>query len=162
MISSEMQSVLKCLDPKMSIPSDVSQLNQILLEQSTEIKQNLRSELNAFLGSISATIGVWSIEDQFGFVSTYISVMVHLINQDRLQHKFLGSHQLTQPANISHIYKQILNEYGLELDNIYRTCVTGTSKIVDSFVSYGELYYLAKTKHLFRWEFSKNLFEFQY
>lgn len=150
--SPEMQAVFQCLDPKMPIPSSINQLKDILFEQSAEIKQRLRTELHTFKGSISSTIGVWKMDEPFAFSSTYVTIMVHFINGDKLQHRFLGALQLPKTTNIEQAYRQILDEYELDLTDIYRTCVNGTSSIVNAFVNYGnpslQLFYNAKSSLL--------------
>lgn len=64
--------------------------------------------------------------------------MVQFTSDDRLQHRFLGAQKLEPNENVAHTYRKILEEYELDLADIYRTCVNGTSTIVDSFVNYGK------------------------
>lgn len=141
-VSPEMREVFQCLDLKMPLPSNVQQLKEILFEQSMEIKQKLRNELFNFKGSLSSTLGAWTMEESFGFTSTYVTVMVHFIDGEQLKHRFLGGQKLPQSSisNIGMVYKQILDEYSLDLTDIYRTCVNGTSAIVNAFVNYGEFF----------------------
>lgn len=72
-VSAEMLDLFQCLDPKIPLSTNVDQLKDILDEQAIQIRQTLNGELAAFKGSLSATIGVWRIEEPFGLFSTYIT-----------------------------------------------------------------------------------------
>ncbi|KAI6183735.1 Zinc finger BED domain-containing protein 4-like protein [Aphelenchoides bicaudatus] len=91
-----------------------------------------------FKGSLSATIGVWKMEESFGLHSTYVTVILHFTNDDRLQHRFLGGQKLAPNETVAQTYRKLLASYELDLTDIYRTCVNGSSVVVDSFSNYDE------------------------
>jgi hypothetical protein len=72
-VSTEMRDLFQSLDSKMPLPSSIDQLKEILNEQSMEIRQCLNGELAAVKGSLSATVGVWKIDEPFGMHSTYMT-----------------------------------------------------------------------------------------
>lgn len=65
--------------------------------------------------------------------------MAHFIDEDRLQHRFLGAQKTSSNKSIDEVYRKILADCSLSSADVYRVCVNGSSNVVDSFVNQGNV-----------------------